>query len=88
MTVCNVKGIVCSNKPIENYNPIRHYRQLNEYFLASFSLLFWIYSPQLYGFGSILTLSLAYFNAKALLNPPYTTCPALNSRHTKLATSW
>ncbi len=58
MTTCNVKGVTCSDKTIENCNQTQQFPSALRTVLESFSLLFWFYDPQL---GSFSQLSSALF---------------------------
>lgn len=51
--MCNVKAVTHLDKPTEEYQSTLKFLLTLLTILASCSLLFWFYSPQLYCFGSL-----------------------------------
>lgn len=85
VTMCNIKGVTCSDESTENYH------QLSLHF-SIFQLIILVLLPSTVPFWFSLRSHQPHFKLisekqKASVDPLYATCPATNVRQTKLEAS-
>ncbi len=81
MIMCNVKGLVCSDKLTQNYHLTLHFS--TELF-SCFQLIVLVFPARIF----TVLLQAAVFSGNALNNLLCSSCPAPKDGQKKLVTSW